>query len=343
MLTIGADRLTSVATDIFRAAGATPENTEMLVSSLVGANLAGHDSHGIIRIPYYVSEIKSGKLDPAATPFVAHETATTAIVDGAGTFGQVGSRFAADLAIRKARESGIAAVNAIHCHHTGRIGEWVERVAEAGMVGFATTAGPRGPYSTVPFGGSKGALGTNPLAWAVPRAGGKPPILLDFATTVVAQGKLQVARAKGEPVPAGAIIDKDGQPTTDVEKYFDGGAMLPFAGHKGYALSVIVELLAVGLGGGQKVPEGQRASALFVLAMSPAAFGSARDFEEYVESVSARLTSIPPAPGFQRVMLPGEPEAMTREARLRDGVPVAERTWEQIEQTAKELGLAVPA
>ena len=341
MLTIKADRLTKVTTDIFRAAGASAENTDMLVASLIGANLAGHDSHGLLRVPYYVSEIKNGRLDPAATPTVMHETPTTAVVDGANTFGQVGSRFAADLAIRKAGESGIAAVTAINCHHTGRIGEWVERVAAAGMVGFATTSGPNGPYSTVPFGGSKGALGTNPLAWAIPRANGQAPILLDYATSAVAQGKLQVARAKGEPVPAGAIIDKDGNPTTDVEKYFDGGSLLPFAGHKGYALSVVVELLSVGLGGGHKGAEGKRSSGLFVLAMSPAAFGSAADFTEYTESVAARLTGIPPSPGFSRVMMPGEPEASTREARLRDGVPVPERTWEAIEQTAKEQGVTI--
>ena len=343
MLTISADRLTRVTTDIFRAAGASAENTDMLVASLIGANLAGHDSHGLLRVPYYVSEIKSGRLDPAATPEIIHETPTTAVVDGANTFGQVGSRFAADLAVSKARESGIAAVTAIYCHHTGRIGEWVERVADAGMVGFATTAGPRGPSSAVPFGGAKGGLGTNPLAWAIPRADGKPPILLDYATSAVAQGKLQVARAKGEPVPAGAIIDKEGNPTTDVEKYFDGGALLPFAGHKGYALSVVVELLAVGLGGGQKGQEGKRSSGLFILAMSPAAFGPPEDFTAYTESVAARLTAIPPSPGFQRVMMPGEPEATTREARLRDGVPVPERTWEAIEQTASELGLTVAA
>lgn len=341
MLTISADRLTQVATDIFRAAGATPENTECVVSALVGANLAGHDSHGILRIPAYVADIKSGRLDPKASPEVVHDAGSTAIVDGGATFGQVGARFAADLAVEKARRAGLAAVTARNCHHTGRIGEWVERIAAAGMIGFATTAGIRGPYSTVPFGGAKGALGTNPLAWAFPRTGGRPPILLDYATSAIAQGKLQVARAKGAPVPPGCIIDKHGRPTTDVEEYFDGGNLLPFAGHKGYSLSVVVELLAVGLSGGALAPEGTRGSCFFALAMSPAAFVSRADFDAYVERIAERLTSVPPAPGFERVLLPGEPEASTRAERLREGIPVAERTWEQLEATARDLGVSV--
>src|SRR3954470_298663 len=140
MLTISADRLTKVASDIFAAAGATEENTECVVSALVGANLAGHDSHGILRIPAYVADIKRGRLDPKATPEVIQETAATATIDGGQTFGQVGARASADLAIGKAKDAGLAAVTAMHCHHTGRIGEWVERVAAAGMIGFATTA-----------------------------------------------------------------------------------------------------------------------------------------------------------------------------------------------------------
>ena len=179
MPSIKAERLTEVAMAIFTAAGATRENAEGVVSSLIDANLTGHDSHGVLRIPYYVKEIQEGKLDPKASPFVVRETASTAVVDGAATFGQVGSRFATDVAIRKARDASLAVVAAMHCHHTGRIGEWVERAAAAGMVGMAVTAGPRGPYSVAPHGGAKGALGTNPMAWALPRGGGRPPVLLD--------------------------------------------------------------------------------------------------------------------------------------------------------------------
>jgi LDH2 family malate/lactate/ureidoglycolate dehydrogenase len=344
MLTIQAERLTEVSTAVFKGAGTSDENAAEAVSSLVDANLAGHDSHGIIRIPYYVSEIQKGSLDPKARPFVTKETAGTALVDGAGTFGQVGSRFAADLAVRKARDAGMATVTATHCHHTGRLGEWVERIAAAGLIGMATTAGPRaagGSYSVAPFGGAKGALGTNPMAWAIPRAAGNPPVLLDYATSAVAQGKLQVARAKQAPVPVGSIVDKHGRPTTDVEEFFDGGLLLPFAGHKGYALSVVVELLSVGLSSGDKVEPGRRASCITLIAVDPAAFRPQNEFIDYVESVAARLKAVPPAEGFSEVLVPGEPEARTRAERSRDGIPVAERTWEAIKESARGVGVTV--
>ncbi|HYU20554.1 MAG TPA: Ldh family oxidoreductase [Chloroflexota bacterium] len=343
MLTISARRLTDVATSIFTAAGATPENAQGVVSSLVDANLAGHDSHGVIRISAYVKDIREGRLDPKATPVVVRETASTAVIDGGTTFGQVSSRMAADLAIRKARAASLAAVAANHCHHTGRIGEWTERVAAAGLVGMATTAGPRGPQSVAPFGGAKGALGTNPMSWAIPRAAGHPPVLMDYATSAVAQGKLQVARAKQEPVPDGCIIDAAGKPTNNVEDFFAGGLLLPFAGHKGYALSVVVELLSVGLSAGDKVPAGERAGTVLMVAIDPGAFRPAEEFTKYVESVVARLKAIPPAPGFSEVLVPGEPEARTRATRQREGIPVPERTWEGIEATARELGLSVAA
>ena len=341
MFTVDAGRLAEDARAIFRAAGATEENAEIVVHSLVDANLTGHDSHGVIRIPYYVKEIQEGRLDPKGSPTVVRETASTAVVDGAATFGQVGSRIAADLAIRKARDVGLAGVAAMNCHHTGRIGEWVERVAAARMVGMAVTAGEGSPRQVAPYGGAKGALGTNPIAWALPRAEARPPILLDYATSAVAQGKLQVARAKGEPVPPGSIIDSQGRPTTDVEDFFAGGLLLPFAGHKGYALAVVVQLLAVGLSGGELATPDARGSCLTVLAIDPGAFRPPEEFARYAETIADRLKAIPPAPGFSEVLVPGEPEARTREARSRDGIPLPERTWEAIQATARELGVAV--
>jgi hydroxycarboxylate dehydrogenase B len=343
MPTIDQRQLADLATQIFVAAGATSENAEGVVSSLISANLAGHDSHGVLRIPAYVNDINKGRLDPKGRPSIVRETSTTAVVDGAATFGQVGARFATSVAIDKARSGGLAIAGANHCHHTGRIGEWVEQVAAAGMVGMATTSGPGGPYSVAPFGGAKGALGTNPMAWAIPRASGHPPILMDYATSAVAQGKLQLARAKGEPVPAGSIINARGEPTTDVEEFFDGGLLLPFAGHKGYSLGVMVELLAVGLSAGDRVSDNTLSSCIQVLAINPAALRPESEFIDYVERVATRLKAVPPAPGFDGVLLPGEPEARTRAARARDGIPLPDRTWEALQATARELGVKLPA
>jgi hydroxycarboxylate dehydrogenase B len=343
MPTIDQRPLAELATRIFIAAGASPENAEGVVSSLISANLAGHDSHGVLRIPAYVNDVKKGRLDPKGQPTIVRETTTTAVVDGAATFGQVGARYATTVALDKARDGGLAIVGANRCHHTGRIGEWVEQIAAAGMIGMATTSGPNGPYSVAPFGGAKGSLGTNPMAWAVPRASGHPPILMDYATSAVAQGKLQLARAKGDAVPAGSIINARGEPTTNVEDFFVGGLLLPFAGHKGYSLGVMVELLAVGLSAGDRVPDTAATSCLQVLAINPAALRPEGEFIEYVETVAARLKAVPAAPGFNAVLLPGEPEAQTRAARARDGIPLPDRTWEALQATASELGVAVPA
>ena len=190
-----------------------------------------------------------------------------------------------------------------------------------------------------PFGGKERALGTNPIAWAVPRPGGLPPILLDFATSAAAQGKLMVSRNKHEPVPQGWILDAEGCPTTDVEKFYGGGVLLPFGAHKGYALSVIINLLAVGLSGGDLVEKNVRASCLFVVCVDPRAFRPEDQFGKSVESIAGRIKGVKPAEGFKEVLLPGEPEARAREQRLRDGIPVPEGTWKKIDAVARELGV----
>lgn len=336
-----AETLRTLGRAIFVAAGATTANADGVMASLIAANLAGHDSHGVIRIPSYVEDIKKGRLAPAATPMVTHETPTTAIVDGASTFGQLGARRTAEIAAAKAKAVGMAGAALFRAHHTGRIGEWAELGAAAGLITFAAASGAHGPYQVAPYGGKGAALGTNPLAWGIPRLGDQPPVLLDYATSGAAQGKLMVARAAKAPVPDGWILDKDGQPTTDVEDFYAGGVLLPFAGHKGYALSVIVELLAVGLSGGEVVGPDERGSCLFVACIDPAAFRIDGGFGETVENVARRLKGQPPAAGFDDVLLPGEPEARSRAERAEKGVPLSDATWEAITGVARDLGVSV--
>ena len=325
---------------IFTAAGATPQNAEGVTSSIVSANLAGHDSHGVMRIPSYIEEIDNGRLDPAATPKVAQEKAATAIVDGVSTFGQLGARLTVQTAARKAREVGLGSAVLYRAHHTGRIGEWAELGAGLGLITLVTAAGAY-LHLVAPFGGRGRALGTNPIAWAVPRPGGRPPILLDFATSAAAQGKLMLARAKREPVPQGWILDAEGRPTTDVEDYFTGGALLPFAAHKGYALSVIIELMAVGLSGGDSVAKSEGGSCLFIACFDPGAYRPGDLFGGSVEGIAGRLKAVKPAGGFGEVLLPGEPEVRTRDRRSREGIPLPDATWEAVCSVARKLG--VPA
>lgn len=333
------ESLTELSMAIFTAAGATHENAQGVTASLIGANLAGHDSHGVIRIPSYIADINNGRLMPANVPFVTHETPTSAIIDGNSTFGQVGARLTATIAARKAKAVGIAAASAFRCHHTGRIGEWAERGAAQGLITFAAASGAHGPYQVAPFGGKTKALGTNPFAWGIPRMNGQPPILLDYATSGGAQGKLMVARARKEPVPEGWLLDKHGNPTTDVEEFYDGGTLLPFAGHKGYAMSVIVELLAVGLSGGQAVPEGERGSCLFVACIDPGTFRATDDYRETVENIAGRLKRQPPNEGVDEILLPGEPESRSRAERTEKGIPLPDATWDAIATVANRLGV----
>lgn len=334
-----AQKLHDLGIAIFTKAGATPENAEGVTSSLIAANLAGHDSHGVMRIPSYVEDIHNGRIRPAATPIITQERAATAIVDCAGTFGQLGARLTAQTAVRKAKEVGMGGAALFRANHTGRIGEWAELGASQGVITIATASGPF-VRLVAPFGGRERSLGTNPIAWAVPRPGGRPPILLDFATSAAAQGKLMVARAKREPVPHGWILDSQGRSTTDVEDYFGGGVLLPFAGHKGYALSVIVELMAVALSGGDAVPKTERGSCLFVACIDPGAFRPDDLFGESVERVANRLKGVKPADGFDEVLLPGEPEARARQKRLTDGIPLPDATWEALCKVAGDLGIA---
>src|SRR3989339_447934 len=333
-----AQELQELGIAIFKAAGATPRNAEGVASSLVSANLARHDSHGVMRIPSYIEDNNSGRLDPAAIPKITRETSATAIVDGASTFGQLGARLTAQTAARKARETGLGSAALYRAHHTGRIGEWAELGASQGMITMATAAGAF-LHLVAPFGGRGRALGTNPIAWAVPRPGGQPPILLDFATSAAAQGKLMLARAKREPVPQGWILDAEGRPTTNVEDYFSGGALLPIAAHKGYALSVIIELMAVGLSGGDSVAKTECGSCLFITCFDPGAFRPSDMFDESVERIAGRLKAVKPAEGVEEILLPGEPEARAREQRLREGIPLPKSTWEAICAVARNLGV----
>jgi hydroxycarboxylate dehydrogenase B len=331
------EALHCLVTEILVAAGAPADVAEGVAASLIGANLTGHDSHGVMKLPSYVRDIRAGKLDPTARPEVIHESVTTAVVDGNAGFGHLGARFASDLAVQKASASGIACVTARHLHHTGRLGNWSERIAAAGMIGMLMGGEAQPPYMVAPYGGRAGALATNPLTWAIPRDG-EPPVVLDFATSTVSIGKLQIARNTEVEVPDGWILDAEGRPTSRLDDFFDGGLLLPFGTYKGYALAVIVELLTIGLSGGRDVPAGHRSSCLLVMAIDPKAFDPVGDLASTMDETIRRMRAVAPADEAAPVMTPGEPEHAAREAR-RGGIPVADANWEALWALAAELGI----
>ena len=344
MLQVKAERLHRVATALFEAAGTPGDITKDVVDILIASNLAGHDSHGIQLIPSYMRFVKEGRVRPDARPTVLEETASTALVSGHWGWGQLTAAFGADVAIRKARETRVSVVAMVECNHIGRQGEYVERASAAGLAMIATlgSGSPEGG-NTAPFGGRRGALGTNPWSMGIPGGRQQPNVLLDFATTVVAGNKVAVARAKGEMLPPGAIQDKDGNPTVDPAALREGGTMLPFGAHKGYALAVCAELFGNVVAPAYRFPGPGRFGGTLFITLDPAMFAPPAEYQAEVDRVLGRVKSVPPAPGFQEVLLPGEPEARARKLRGEQGVPLPEATWEALKNSGGELGVDVEA
>jgi len=327
---VAPDELRSLGQDIFVDAGVPIETARTVVDSLVGANLAGHDSHGVIRVSAYIDSVREGRISATAQPELMHETASIATVDGHWAFGQLTARQSMAIAIAKARDSGIAAVSAVACNHIGRVGEWVEMAADAGLIGFATVASYGPGLSAAPHGGAERAMGTNPIAFGLPSATWGN-VVADFATTTVAEGKLQVARAKGVDVMPGCIIDVHGRPSTSPQDFYDGGALLPFGAHKGYGLAVVSQLLSLALTGALGAAHGDFSSGALFVCMDPGAFGPRAAYGETTDDLLGRIKSVRPAPGFDEVLLPGEPEQRARAARA-DGVYVDDVTWGKLQE-----------
>ena len=342
MLTFRPDELHAAATAVFLAAGADAANARIVVDHLIDANLSGYDSHGVMRIPGYVRFIERGELVPDAKPRVVRETAAMTLIDAQRTFGQVSALFATDAVVAKARAQGVAVAGTIHGNNTGRLGAYPARAAAQGVV-LLVAYGQLGGSAT-PYGGRTGALGTNPIAVGFP-AEGEAPFVLDFATTSIAGGRVALARDAHEPLPAGAAVDAAGRPTTDPGAVGRGGALLPFGGHKGYALSLMTLLLSnllvragdeTDLGGGEG---GRGVAKVFFCGVDAAVFGPGAPAA--AADVFERVRAVPPADGFDSVRIPGDGAARTARERRERGIPVAEDTWRGIVRTAAGLGVSL--
>ena len=333
--------LHSLTTAIFRAAGAPQEHAAVVADVLVDNHLAGHDSHGILRIPEYIRSVKAGEIVPTAKPQVLKEGPTNALVTGNWAFGQVTGFFATDLAIAKAKRERVASIAVVQAGHTGRLAVFTERAARQGVVMFMAIGTVSGP-TTAPYGGAAPVLGTNPVSFSIPNPVG-PPVTLDFATSAIAAGKIKAAKAKHEPLPPDAILDKHGLPSTDPLAFFDGGFLLPFGGHKGYALAIIAELLSGPLAGADAFPGVTSRSGIFLFALDATVFRPPEDYKKAMAKTIGRIKAVPPAPGFAEVLLPGEPEARVRAVREREGIPIPEDTWQAVVGVGAELGVDVEA
>ncbi|HEY7602328.1 MAG TPA: Ldh family oxidoreductase [Methylomirabilota bacterium] len=335
------DQLEALATRIFAALGVPDGDAAWVARLLVRANLRGHDSHGVIRVPQYAGSIRKGDTNPRPAMQVLHETPTTAIVDGDLGLGQVVARRATEVALEKARRQGLAAVGVRRSNHIGRLADYVELAAEQGYVGLIWANAPTAP-SVVPHGGTSRRLSTNPLAVAIPGPGGGVAISVDMATSIVAEGKVRVKRNRKERLPDGWAIDPDGRPVTDSEGFYGPprAGLLPAGGHKGTALGLIVEVLGGILSGEGAIGDrtGPVHNGTFLVLVEVARFLPLLDFTGQVTDLVRFVKSATPAAGGE-VLVPGEPEARSEAHRRAHGVPVEAETWRQIEEIAAELGV----
>jgi uncharacterized oxidoreductase len=309
------EELRHIGSLLFAAAGAPQEIAAKVADSLVTSNLRGHDFHGIASVSGYVRRILAGELDPKARPTVLNESPTTALVDGQWAFGQITAEFATDVLVQKALEMRVAAVGVRNCNHIGRLGQYAEQAADSGVIAMVTLCGGGVGTSTTPYGGAARTLGTNPFAFGLP-AGTHPPVIVDFATTVVAGGKIAAARDRGEPIPEGRILTKDGQPTTDPNEFAEGGMLLPMGEHKGFGLSMVAEALGGALTGATRFEAEQRSrNCLFVWGIEIGAFQPAEEYRMLEDRSIAKVKATPPAPGFDEVLIPGERGRRAQQAR----------------------------
>jgi LDH2 family malate/lactate/ureidoglycolate dehydrogenase len=306
---------------------------------LIQANLTGHDSHGVLRIPTYLRQIAEGMLNAAAEPKVVQETPNTLIIDGQHGFGHHMARVGMDKAIEKAKAGDLCSVSFRNGLHIGRLGEYAEQATRAGCIGLVSYGLSEGQRrSVVPFGGAKGNLSTNPIAFGAP-TGDDTPFVLDIATSVVAEGKLQVARSKDLDMPDGHILNNTGTPTTKTTEFYDGGFLLPFGGHKGYGLSLMTCLLG-GLSGTFD-PEAGTMRGEFMLAINIERFLPLATYQQGVRGLLNSMKATPPAPGVEEVLVPGDFEQRNRVERLAKGIEVPDTIFDQLQEHAAELKVSM--
>ncbi len=344
MIAKNADELRRAVERIVMAVGTAPEGAKEVADHLVGSHLAGHDSHGIQHLPRYIEEVRAGEIDASARPEVVSETQVTTLVRGHWSWGHVTAAFATQAAIVKARENGIALVGAVEANHIGRLGHYVERAAaqQVVLMLFVGGNGVLKPRAAT-YGGSKAVLAPNPIAIGFPVAEGSP-VVVDFATTRVAGGKLALAKSKGQSIPLGWLIDKHGNPSADPNDWYDDGVLLPFGEHKGSAIMVATEILGRILSGADAYCDATRSiyfqhMGISLVAIHSGVFSPAEQFAARTTDLVHRIRAVPPAAGFEKVLAPGDYEEQSRQSHSDGIIQIPESTWGEVVATAESLGV----
>jgi LDH2 family malate/lactate/ureidoglycolate dehydrogenase len=340
---IDPNRLRDFAAAAYRKTGMPADDANLCADTLVQADLWGHQSHGVMRLSWYMGRLRAGVCEPVAKPELVVDGGAIAVIDGHEGMGQVIAARAASEAIARAKKHGIGAVAVRRSNHFGTALYFTLMAARANCVGFlSTNASP----AMAPWGGRKKIVGNNPWSWACP-AGSHDPMVLDIANTAVARGKIYLARQKGQTIPEGWAIDAQGAATVDAQKAIDG-IILPMAGHKGYAISVIMDMLSGILSGGSFGPgvhgpyqtEHRSGAGHFMIAIDIAALRPLDEFNRQMEEMIAGLKNVPLAEGFDETFYPGEIEARNDRQNRRDGLMLPDNTLVDLAGLAKREGLA---
>lgn len=349
MPTYSAAVLTSFSQALFESAGVPASDAAIVSRSLVDANLCGHDSHGVMRLPQYIDLIRKGSYKPGVELTVLNETPAILAADANWGLGQVQAYRLLDRLLPKAQSLGVAAGTLLKCGHTGRLGEYAEFAAAHNLALIAAVNSHGSGRRVVPPGGTEGRISTNPICMGVPTQ--FHPVIIDFGTSAVAEGKVRSQFQKKDPTPEGWLIDHTGAPTTDPGVLYNEprGAILPFGGpqaYKGFGLGLILDMLCGGLSGGPcsnpAYPlAGQGNTALFLL-LSPTFFGGIEHFLKETTGLSAYVRNCPTSPGTSSVTLPGDPERLSKSRRSAEGIPIPEGTWELIAKTARDSNVQIP-
>ncbi len=342
-----ADRLRRLASAVLRAGGSAGAEADLVADHLVQANLAGHDSHGVGMIPSYVRHLKAGLVVPNTRAKCVKDDGPTLMFDGGRGYGRCVAGEAMAAAIERCRQTGVVAMTLANAHHIGRVGAYGELASAAGLVSLHFVNVTDHRAIVAPFRGTDARFVTNPVCIALPGTGRHPPLLLDMATSAIAMGKVRVARNLAQPVQAGSLIDPAGQPTCDPNVMYTEphGALLPFGGHKGYALAVVTELLAGALSGGPTIQPGNPRlggviNNMFTIVVDPARLAGVDWLRREIDGFVDYVKGSPPADPSAPVLVPGDPERLARQARAASGIDVDPTTWEEILQAGESVGLA---
>lgn len=330
---------------IFQAAGVPEDQAQILTGHLVEANLMGHDSHGVHHIPGYVNGLLKGNMKPVGNQEIVRETPTSAVINANRSIGIVLAYEAMKMAVERAKEYTLGAVAVHQASHIGRLGAFPPLAAEEDCIGILMLNG--GGRFTAPFGGTERRLPPNPIAISVPTQNG-PAMMLDITTSMVAGGKVMVAKARNQSVPEGWLIDKEGNPVTDPAPFMAGEvAMLPMGGlvgHKGYGLGMMIDAIAGGLSwAGCSAEQPTRGGSGFLcLAIKIESFIDLAEYKKEVQILIDWVKSSATMPGVERIYLPGEIEEERKAQRLADGIPIEDSTWQQLLETAHDLKVSIP-